>query len=746
MNVMTRPPSHPVDEEEQFDLVTILDVIIESRWLIGIVACACLTLGLLYAFIAEPVYQTDIMIQVEESPDTSAAKSMLGDVSSLFDVKSTAAAESQILASRLVVTRAVEKLLLYIDASPRRFPLIGSWLARERSELSTPGFLGFGGYGWGAERISVSRFNVPQALEGERFRVTVIDATHYRLSGSDLDDAFVGQPGRLETIPSAYGNLTLVVDSLQGKPGAQFNLRRYSKVKTISDLQDKLDVQEKVKQSGILIASLQDKSPQRVASILNAIAEQYVFQNVERKSAEAAQSLKFLDTQLPEIKSRLQEAQARYTAMRDQRGSIDLTEEAKFALAQAADAKTRMLELQQRRDELIRRFSPGHPAIRTIDAQMANLRRFTDEGAARLKALPDSQQDIVRLMLEVQVNTDLYTSLLNNFQQLQLVKAGKTGNVRLVDQANIPEDPVKPKRVLVIAGAALVGLFLGVVVAFVRNMLFRGISDPNEIERRSGLHVYSTIPLSELQADLYRRIRAKEAGVKLLAVDAPDDPTIESFRSLRTALQFTMFNARNNVVLITGPAPSVGKSFVSANFSTVLTTAGKRVLLIDADLRKGYLHQYFGFERGIGLSEIISGQHTLEAALHRDVVPNLDLITTGAQPRNPAELLLSERLTTLVREVSAAYDVVVIDTAPVLAAADAGILAPAAGTVFFVARATVTKMGELTESMKRLSQNGVAVTGVLFNGLNLKHAKYGYGSKYGAYRYAAYAYESDTKK
>ncbi|AFT90120.1 polysaccharide biosynthesis tyrosine autokinase [Paraburkholderia phenoliruptrix] len=746
MNVMTRPPSHPVDEEEQFDLVTILDVVIESRWLIGIVACACLTLGVLYAFIAEPVYQTDIMIQVEESPDASAAKSMLGDVSSLFDVKSTAAAESQILASRLVVTRAVEKLRLYIDASPRRFPLIGSWLARDRSQLSKPGFLGFGGYGWGAERIDVPRFDVPQTLEGERFRVTVVDANHYRLSGSGLDEPFVGQPGRLETIPSAYGPLYLRVDTLRGNPGAKFNLIRFSKVKTISNLQDKLDVQEKVKQSGVLIASLQDKSPLRVASILNAIAEQYVFQNVERKSAEAAQSLRFLDTQLPEIKSRLEQAQARYTAMRDKRGSLDLTEEAKIALGQSADAKTRLLELQQRRDELARRFNPGHPAIRTIDAQMANLRHFSDETSARIKALPDAQQDIVRLMLDVQVNTDLYTSLLNNFQQLQLVKAGKTGNVRLVDQASIPEDPVKPKRVLVIAGAALVGVFLGVVVAFVRNMLFRGISDPNEIERRSGLHVYSTIPLSELQPDLYRRIRAREPGVKLLAVDAPEDPTIESFRSLRTALQFTMFNAKNNVVLVTGPAPSVGKSFVSANFAAVLTTAGRRVLLIDADLRKGYLHQYFGFERGIGLSEIISGQQTVESALHRNVLPNLDFIATGVQPRNPAELLLSERVTNLIREVSAMYDIIVIDTAPVLAAADAGILAPAAGTVFLVARATVTKMGELTESMKRLAQNGVSATGVLFNGLNLRHARYGYGSKYGAYRYAAYTYESDATK
>lgn len=746
MNLMTRPPSPPVDKEEDLDLVTILDVMIESRWLIALVTGAFLALGLLYAFATEPVYQTDIMIQVEESPDSSAAKSMLGDVSSLFDVKSTAAAESQILASRLVVTRAVEQLRTYIEAGPRRFPVIGNWLARQNDNLSTPGLFGFGGYGWGSERIDLQRFDVPQDLESKRFTLTVTDATHYRLSGSDLDQPFTGQVGRLETIPSSYGNLSLLINSLRGNAGAEFVLRRFSKLKTIEKLQDNLDVQEKVKQSGILIASLQDTKPRRVADLLNAIATLYVAQNVARKSAEAAQSLQFLDTQLPEIKSRLEVAQARYTAMRDRRGSIDMTEEAKLALAQSADAKTRLLELQQRRDELILRFNPTHPAIRAIDEQLASLRRFTDTSAAQIKLLPDAQQDIVRSMLDVQVNTDLYTSLLNNFQQLQLVKAGKTGNVRLVDTAVTPEDPVKPKRLLVLLGSLLAGGFLGVVVAFVRNMLFRGISDPNEIERRSGLHVYSTIPLSERQQALSKRIRAKAPGVKMLALDAPEDPSIESFRSLRTALQFTMFNAKNNVVLITGPAPSVGKSFVSANFATVLSTAGKRVLLIDADLRKGYLHQYFGLERGVGLSEIISGQSSVEAALHRGVVPDLDFISTGAQPRNPAELLLNDRLLKLVQEVSETYDIVVIDTAPVLVAADAGILAPAAGTVFLVAWASVTKMGEITESVKRLAQSGVEPTGVLFNGLNLMHVKYGYGSKYGAYRYAAYAYESDAKK
>jgi tyrosine-protein kinase Etk/Wzc len=733
------------DSDEELDFVTILDVLIESRWLIGLVTAFFIVAGGLYAFLSNPVYEADLLIQVEDSPESSAEKGLLGDVSSLFDVKSTAAAESQILASRLVVTRAVDNLKLFIDAQPRYFPLIGNWIARRNHELSTPGLFGMGGYAWGNERIDVGQFDVPASLEDDKFRLTVIDATHYRLTGEDLAEPFVGQVGRVESVPSCCGTIHLWLKSIHGLPDTQFVLRRHSRMKSITDLQTNLDVEEKIKQSGVLIASLLDTDPVRVAAELNAVGDQYIRQNVERKSAEAAQSLEFLNSQLPVIKQRLERAQQLYTAARNKLGSVDLTEEAKVILQQSVDAKTKLLELQEQREGLAARFNGHHPAIRTIDSQIATLQQYSDAASARIKQLPDVQQQIVQLQLDVQVNTDLYTSLLNNFQQLQLVKAGKTGNVRLVDTAAIPEKPVKPKKLIVVAGSLIVGLFIGAVLAFVRNMLFRGISDPTEMERRTGLHVYATIPLSKRQQELSRTSSGKKAGMHVLAGDSPGDPAIESLRSLRTALQFAMVNARNNVVLLTGPAPAVGKSFVSVNFGAVLAAGGKKVLLIDGDLRKGRLHQSFGLERGTGFSELVSGLSTFDQVVRHGLIPGLDFVSTGTLPRNPAELLLGERVATCIEELSKKYDIVLIDTAPALAAADAGILAPNAGTVFLVARAAVTKAGEIAEAIKRLAQNGVEANGVLFNGLNLSHARYGYGSKYGSYRYAAYEYGGEIR-
>ncbi|AIV89945.1 polysaccharide biosynthesis tyrosine autokinase [Burkholderia pseudomallei] len=740
MNPNPTGTSTPADSEGDTDFIAVLDILIEGRWLIAAIALGVFIVGVVYAVFSKPVYQADILIQVEDSPDTSAAKSLLGDVSSLFDVKSSAAAETQILASRLVVSRAVDNLKLFIDAKPKRFPVIGHWLARRSEGLSDPGLAGFGGYAWGQERIDVATFDVPRAMEGDTFELTMLDARRYRLDGGDLERGAVGVVGRLERIAAKGGPIALRVDAFAAKPGATFVLVRHSRLRTIEALQDNLDVQERVKQSDVVVASLRDTDPDLVSRALNEIGRQYIAQNIQRKSAEAAQSLEFLNGQLPTLKQQLTDSEARLTKLRDEHGSVDLTEEAKLVLAQSADAKTRLLELQQKRQELLSRFMPKHPSVVAIDQQIAALDGYRGTAEQQIKRLPALQQQFVRLMLDVKVNTDLYTALLNNMQQLQLVRAGKVGNVRLVDTAAVPEVPVKPKKALVALASLLLGVLAGCGTAVGRSMLFHGISDPNEIERRLGLSVYATVPRSDRQRALTERAKHKARALSLLCVAHPDEPAVESLRSLRTALQFAMLDAKNNVVVIAGPAPGVGKSFVSANLAAVLTMAGKRVLLIDGDIRKGHLNDYLGLARGKGFSELIAGSAQPDDVLHRDVIAGLDFISTGAMPKNPAELLLNARVSTLIDTFSQRYDAVVIDSPPVLAVADTGILAATAGTAFLVTLAGSTKLGEIAESAKRLAQNGVRLSGVVFNGINPRLGQYGYGSKYGGYRYVAYEY------
>jgi tyrosine-protein kinase Etk/Wzc len=725
-------------DDDTINLASYLDLLFDNRWLIASIALIVALLGSVYAFMATPVYEANILVQVEDS--ASSSKNVLGDLSSVFDLKTAATAEMEILRSRFVITRAVNNRLLYISVEPKFFPMFGRWAARRNSQLSEPGLFGVGGYVWGTEMAEVPVFNVPKRFEGAPFELTATGAGTYRLSlpdGHGYIDGKVGETLRKET---AFGLFELRVAALAAKPGAQFHMVRAPILASVEKLQAALSIAEKGKQSGIIGVSMEGTDPAKTAATLNEIGLEYIRQNVDRKSEEAEKSLAFLEKQLPEMKIVLEQAEVKYNNLRNSRGTIDLGEEAKSVLGQSVVAQGKMVELKQKRDELLTRFQSGHPLVDAVNRQIATLDVENENVNAKIKRLPSVEQDVFRLTRDVKVTTDLYTALLNSAQQLRLVKASKVGNARLLDVAASPLRPIRPKRVIVVAISLLIGLFLGVTAAFVRKNLFGGIDDPHEIEQMLGLTVSAAIPHSEKQDELYDFMQSNPLKVSVLAHDDPTDAAIESLRSFRTSLQFSMLGARNNIVMISGPTPGVGKSFVSVNFAAVLASTGKKVLLVDADLRKGYLQRYFGLKRKDGLSELIAGQLTLDTAIHKDVVENLDFISTGVLPPRPAELLAHEHFMAQLKEMSARYDIVIIDTAPVLAVSDALVVATQVGTIFNIVRGGVSTMGEIEEAVKRFKQSGAVVSGIVFNDLKTRMGRYGYGSKYGKYRYAQYKY------
>lgn len=727
------------EEDDEVNLIEYWDIIVDSRWLIGIVAAAAMVIGGAYAFLANPVYESNLLIQVEDSQNS--AKSLLGEASSLFDVKTPATAEMEIIRSRMVIGRAVDNTLLYISARPKRPPIIGDWLARRATDLSNPGFMGVDGWVIGAERIKVSSFDVPAGAEGSKFSVIASGEGRYELRHPELPQPLHGLVGA-PLIGAMHGEpLTLTIAELAAKPGAEFEVIRGSRLGTIVRLQQSLKLSEKGRQSGVIDATLQDVNRTRLTTILNAIGQEYVRQNVERKAAEAQKTLAFLDVQLPQFKKQLDQSEEAYNKYRNQKGTVALDEEAKLILGRSVDLQSKLLEAQQKKRELVARFTEEHPAVKTLDDQ---IRAWNSEIAAlnsRVKGLPTVQQDALRLERDVKVNNELYEQLRNNAVQLQLVREGKVGNVRLIDPAVTPEAPVLPKRGLTLMLALGIGLIGGVVTALARAAFFRGVRSPQEVEIQTGLSVYSTIPLSDAQQAMAQRVGAKAPGLHILAASAPKDIAVEALRSLRTALQFAMMDTTNNRVLITGGTPGIGKSFVSANFAAVMASAGKRVLLVDADMRKGHLNQYFGVAREGGLSEMISGSVSREQGLRRGVLPNLDFITTGTLPPNPSELLVSGSFVRLLDALSEDYDLVIIDSAPVLVAADTLSIANHVGVLLLVARAGQTYIGDIHESARRLVQSGKAPTGVLFNALDLSRRHFGkYGYKYGAYNYGSYNY------
>jgi tyrosine-protein kinase Etk/Wzc len=730
-------------EDREFNWADILDTLYFQRTLIAVVTGVFTVMGAVYAITAPPIYQADLLIQIEGSSD-AASKAAMGELSGLFQGKSEAAAEIEILRSRLVASRTVDNLHLDFEARPRYFPILGAWLAKHNHSLSQPGLFGFGGYAWGSEVIELAQFDVPADLEEVTLNLVADEGGRFTIEGDDRYATAHGKVGEPLKIPAGDEAIALRLDKLSANPKTRFIIRHHSHLNSVQWLQSQLGIAEKVRQSGILSVKLEGKDPKLITNVLNEVGTQYVFQNMERKSAEAEKTLQFLDQFLPDLKTTLDEAESRYISVSNAHGTVDVVEEIKLILKRLADAKNRASELSVKRNELLNRLTPAHPSVQAIDAQISGMQSEISRITAEIGKLPGLEREVFGLSRDVKINAELYANLLKTAQQLRLFKAGKVGNVRIIDDAVVPEVPIKPKRLVVLTLFMLVGVGLGVATAFIRKLMFGGLEHAHEIEEHTGLSVFASIPQSVRQVALYEKLQAKAPGQFVLERIDADDAAIEGLRSLRTALQFSMQDARNNLILISGPTPGLGKSFVSVNKAAVLAASGKHVLLIDLDLRKGYLNQYLGLPRENGMAELLVNTRTFDQVVHRNILPNLDFVPTGVLPSAPHLLLSSDNMKRFLEKVSIEYDLVILDTPPVLAVTDASVLSEHVGITILVTREGVTTLGDLNETVKRLARNGTKVTGVVFNAVRSRPGKY--GSTYGTYRYTSEAYQQYTKK
>ncbi|WP_338641749.1 GNVR domain-containing protein [Burkholderia pyrrocinia] len=706
--------------DDEIDLSEYLSVLRE-RWK-AVVLCtlAGTCIGASYVFVAQPVYRADAMFQIEDG--VNSTQGMLGQLASVFDTKQSAIAEIEVIKSRKVVMAAVDELHLEITALPRYVPLVGAAIARRHAGDSlAPPMLWMSKFAWGGERIDVSRFDVPRDTYEKRYTLVAGQGGYYDLLDPDGNAVLHGKAGEL----SQAGAIALRVDRLTARPGTQFRLVRTSALKAAAKLQTALAFDDKSKQADIIKMSLDGPDATRTALILSAIANAYLKQNIDRKSADAEHALTFLDEQLPVLRKQLEAAETRYNDYRNKKGATDMAEESKLLLQQVVDNQTKLGGLQQNRAELGQRFAEGHPAMQSIDAQIGTLDENQKRLNSRIASLPNTEQEAVRLLRDVRVNTELYMNLLDSAQQLRITKAAQIGNVRLVDDSAEPETPVWPKGPVIVAVTTLLGLVAGTMAAFARRIFVGGVERSEDVESALGVPVFAVVPRSPEQRRLSRLIRRKVGdGARVLATSSPEDIAIEGIRSLRTALKFGLGGAANNIIALTGPRPAGGKSFISQNLAAVLASGNKRVLLIDGDLRRGHLHEALGISREPGLADVIRGANLADAIV-RGVLPGVDLLPRGAESLNSAELLLSDRLKATLDECSAAYDFVVIDTPPVLAVTDPVLICRYAGVSLLILRYGRSPITEVVDAANRLRNGGVRLNGVLMNDMPLERMQYG---------------------
>lgn len=733
-----------VRQEGEIDLREMIGVLVDhKRWIIA-TTLVFMTLGVLYALLAAPVYRAQAMIQVESKMPAIPG---LADLNSLAGGSSTVATtEVALLTSRMVVGTAVDRMQLVDEVKPRRFPLFGDFLAR-RFEARAPGELadpvaGLSRYGWGGDVLQVHRFDVPPTLMERPMTVVAGDgAGDFTLLGEDGDILLRGRVG----VPAQADGVTLELAQLRANPGMRFVLTKLRRLDVVVGLQGEIKASEQGKESGILKLSYDDASATRAATLLQQVAEIYVRQNVERSSAEAASQLQFVKDQLPGVRRQVEAAQAAMAAYQSHANAVDISLQTKGLLEQEVAVESSIQQLRLKQAEMDRTFTREHPAYRALLKQIGGLQARKDGFRSEVSSLPDTQQELLRLTRDLKVSNELYTALLNQAQQLDVARAGAVGGVRIVDAAVVDTGkPVKPRKALVVMLMTLLGALLSITYVVAQRMLNPGIEDPAEIEAL-GLPVYASVPLSNSR-DLLQMKEGKPRTARsrgdvgacrshLLAIMDPADLAMEALRSLRTSLHFAMMESKNNILAISGPRPGIGKTFVSANLAAVIAQSGQRVLVIDVDMRKGTLHKVLGVCQLPGLSDVLVGKLPAQDAVRAVVgVENMFYMARGEVPPNPSELLMHPRFQQMLESLSAHYDLVIIDTPPILAVTDAVIVARHAGSTLMVTRFGVNHPREIQLSLKCFEQNGVQIKGAIFNAVEKRTAGF---SSFGYYEYGS---------
>ncbi|MBT0106951.1 polysaccharide biosynthesis tyrosine autokinase [Vibrio alginolyticus] len=722
MTTQTIKQSRQADDE--IDLGKLFGIILDAKWLILCTVVLFSIIGVGVAILSTPIYKADALIQIE-SKSSGGISAMVGDMGELFSAESSATTEIEIIKSRMILGGTVDKFNLTTVVSPNYMPIIGKGLARLQGEQIS---------------LSVSRFNAPSYAVGVPLTLEVIDSEKqtFRLLEDDNNVILEGKVGEL----LEKNGYQFLATELVAQTGDSFTVSKISKLDAINKLQENLSISERGKQTGIISLSFSGEDRAKIQDILNDISQNYFLQNVQRNSAEAEQSLEFLKGHLPDIKTKLTASEDVLNRFRQENESIDLGLEAQSTLKVMVELEAQLNELTFKESEISQRFTQDHPAYKSLLDKRETLLKEKERLNKQVQKLPKTQREVLRMTRYVEVNQQIYIQLLNKVQELNIIKAGTVGNVRILDNAQSFSKPIKPKKALIVVLATLLGGMAGVAFVLIRAAFHRGVETPDQIEQ-IGMLVYASVPKSIQQLEFANKLKRNKGSnneLVLLAEANPADLSIEALRSLRTSLHFAMMEAKNNVLMISGPAPSIGKTFVSTNFAAVAAKTGQKVLLIDADMRKGYLQQCFGLRWDNGLSDYLSGKTSLSNIIKSTSIDNLDVVTRGQVPPNPSELLMHPRFKSFVDEMSAQYDLVIIDTPPVLAVTDPSIVGALAGTTLMVARFDQTTLKEIEVAQGRFEQSGVEVKGVILNAVEKKASNsYGYG-----YGYYNYAYKSES--
>lgn len=578
---------------------------------------------------------------------------------------------------------------------------------------------------------------------------------------------------------------------LSATPKPQTAAQRNERLKLATDvLQEHVSISP-IRGSSLVDVSFESPNPTLSAEIANAWIEQFIAYNLDRRFNSTADARKFLEEQLAELKLRLEDSERSLSGYADNKEIITLSSEqtaegktvsqktlasanlealnAALAIAIAdriaaeSEANGRAgnknaltnIALNNLREERARvqseyaklmvQFEPEYPAAKALASQISALdksiaieeaRSRTGTSARYQEALDREQQlraqvnrlknefsgerrDSIQYNIfqrEVDTNRQLYDGLLQRYKEIGVAGVG-TNNISVVDRAQPAERPSSPKLLLNIALAILAGVGLAAAYVFVMEQIDQTVKDPADLKSKLGIAPLGSIPDFEKE-DILASLSDKKSVAW------------ESYLSIRTSLAFLTDHGVPRSFLLTSTRPNEGKSTSAFALAAVLASTGKRILLIDGDMRNPSLHQMLGIKNSAGLSNNLSGIDDLAQLIHQKTVFGFDAMTAGPIPPNAAELLSSTRMHDLVAKLSDTYDTVIIDAPPVLGLADIPLLADAVEGVIYTIEAGGVKMRGIQSAIQRVRSSRAHIFGGLVTKVQPQHSGYGYAYQY----------------
>ena len=721
-------------EDDEIDLLALAMQIWNGRLIVATSFSLAALLGFVTASVTPPVWRADALVQLEARSGLLAFPEGFSDL--IAGPAPSTMAEIEILRSRSILRDAAATLKLDWQVLPRRTAVLGDVMRYGRIlDLFEEGFAAYPRL---KETVVLSYLQVPSAWIGEPLLLTVTGADRFEIALPD-GHRLSGEVGTV--LVDQARAVSLTIDVIRAAPGREFEVLQVPEPVAVSVLSGTLSVAEQGRQTGILRVSMTAPTPREAERRLDAVLKSYTEKSVVRNASEVAQSLAFVDSQLPITEAQVQEAENALNSFRAKKNSVDIAFETESLLSEAGQLEEELRAIALNEGELRQRYTPSHPIYRqAIEARLSIERRLT-EVKTQIDRLPDTQREVVNLTRKLEVAQATYIELLNRAQELRVLQASEIGNARVVDRAEATAAPIEPRTSRIVSLAGILGLLLGVGLVFLKTWLRRGILVAEEIERL-GIPVLGITTLAKIPS------RSSRGAVPLSVEDDPESVDAEAFRSIRTALRFVMANEARNSLSVTSTMPGAGKSYCAANLAAIAAQAGLRVCLVDADLRRGAVHHTFQQPaKSSGLAEYLLGGTPLGRVILPCEVEGLDVICTGRRPPNPAELLMSHKLQELCAALEAEYDLVIFDTPPALLVTDAVLLSRTTSLTVLVVRHGETEPGELMAARKAIETAGGRVNGAILNAFDPKkvndrpygYGRYGYGYKYrygGQYKYA----------